>query len=119
MREQRRGICEESDVIIAVMGMDATLEGEQGDTGNEYGCGDKPDLRLPGIQHDILRIAKEYQKPVILVVLCGSATALTWEQENGVAEYIAEGYEISIGGSQPDARSCALTGRKPQLLQIY
>lgn len=271
-----RGICEESDVIIAVMGMDATLEGEQGDTGNEYGCGDKPDLRLPGIQHDILRIVKEYQKPVILVVLCGSATALTWEQEhldaivqgwypgaqggkaiadilfgeanpqgklpvtfyrtteelpdfedysmkgrtyrymkqealypfgyglsyttfdysnaafvgapdirqgveirvtvkntgamdgtetvqayvkakredapnaqlkgirkvdlkageektltmklppeafwlfdeNGVAEYIAEGYEISIGGSQPDARSCALTGRNPQLLQI-
>ena len=77
-----RGICEESDVIIAVMGMDATLEGEQGDTGNEYGCGDKPDLRLPGIQHDILKIAKEYGKPVILVVLCGSATALTWEQEH-------------------------------------
>jgi len=77
-----RGICEESDVVIAVMGMDATLEGEQGDTGNEYGCGDKPDLRLPGIQHDILKIAKEYGKPVILVVLCGSATALTWEQEH-------------------------------------
>ncbi len=77
-----RGICAESDVIIAVMGMDATLEGEQGDTGNEYGCGDKPDLRLPGIQHDILRIAKESGKPVILVVLCGSATALTWEQEH-------------------------------------
>ncbi len=77
-----RGICEESDVIIAVMGMDATLEGEEGDTSNEYGGGDKPDLRLPGIQHDILRIAKEYGKPVILIVLCGSATALTWEQEH-------------------------------------
>lgn len=77
-----RGICEESDVVIAVMGLDATLEGEQGDTGNEYGCGDKPDLRLPGIQHDILKLAKESGKPVILVVLCGSATALTWEQEH-------------------------------------
>ncbi len=77
-----RGVCEESDVIIAVMGMDATLEGEEGDTGNEYGSGDKPNLRLPGIQHDILKVASEYGKPVILVVLCGSATALTWEQEH-------------------------------------
>ena len=77
-----RGVCEESDVIIAVMGMDATLEGEEGDTGNEYGSGDKPNLRLPGIQHDILKIASEYGKPVVLVVLCGSATALTWEQEH-------------------------------------
>ena len=77
-----RGVCEESDVIIAVMGMDATLEGEEGDTGNEYGSGDKPNLRLPGLQHDILKVAKEYGKPVILIVLCGSATALTWEQDN-------------------------------------
>jgi beta-glucosidase len=77
-----RGVCSESDVIIAVMGMDATLEGEEGDTGNEYGSGDKPNLRLPGLQHDILKVAKEYGKPVILVVLCGSATALTWEQDN-------------------------------------
>lgn len=77
-----RGVCEESDVIIAVMGMDSTLEGEEGDTGNEYGSGDKPNLRLPGIQHDILKIAGEYGKPVILIVLCGSATALTWEQEH-------------------------------------
>ncbi|MBO5031041.1 MAG: glycoside hydrolase family 3 C-terminal domain-containing protein [Lachnospiraceae bacterium] len=77
-----RGVCEASDVIVAVMGMDATLEGEEGDTGNEYGSGDKPNLRLPGLQHDILKAAKEYGKPVILVVLCGSATALTWEQEH-------------------------------------
>ena len=77
-----RGICRESDVIVAVMGMDATLEGEQGDAGNEYGSGDKPNLKLPGIQHDILKIAKEYNKPVILVVLSGSAVALTWEQEH-------------------------------------
>lgn len=93
-----RGICEESDVIIAVMGMDATLEGEQGDTGNEYGCGDKPDLRLPGIQHDILKIAKEYGKPVILVVLCGSATALTWEQEH--LDAIVQGWYSGAQGGK-------------------
>lgn len=75
-------ICAESDVVIAVMGLDATLEGEEGDTGNEYGSGDKPNLRLPGLQHDILKAAKESGKPVILVLLSGSAMAIKWEEEN-------------------------------------
>lgn len=39
-----RAVCEASDVVIAVVGLDATLEGEEGDTGNEYGSGDKPNL---------------------------------------------------------------------------
>lgn len=38
--------------------------------------------------------------------------------EDGVAEYASEGYEISIGGSQPDARSCELMGRKPVVLTL-
>lgn len=76
-----RGVCEESDVIIAVMGLDATLEGEEGDAGNEYGSGDKPNLMLPGLQHDILKVAKESNKPVILVLLSGSAMSIAWEEE--------------------------------------
>ena len=68
--------------MVAVMGLDASLEGEEGDTGNEYGSGDKPNLRLPGLQHNILKLAKESGKPVILVLLTGSAMAVTWEDEN-------------------------------------
>lgn len=75
-------ICRESDVVIAVMGLDGTLEGEEGDTGSDYGMGDKPYLDLPGIQHDILKIAKESGKPVILVNMTGSAMTLNWEEEN-------------------------------------
>lgn len=77
-----RSVCEASDVIIAVMGLDATLEGEEGDTGNEYGSGDKPNLKLPGLQHDIIKVAKESGKPVIHLVLSGSAMAIGWEEEN-------------------------------------
>lgn len=77
-----RGVCEASDVVIAVMGLDASLEGEEGDTGNEYGSGDKPNLCLPGLQHDVLRAAKESGKPVILVLLAGSAMAVNWEEEH-------------------------------------
>ena len=77
-----RAVCEESDVVIAVMGLDATLEGEEGDVGNEYGSGDKPDLKLPGLQHQMIRIAKESGKPVILILLTGSAMAVSWEEQH-------------------------------------
>lgn len=97
-----RGICRESDVIIAVMGLDASLEGEEGDTGNEYGSGDKPNLKLPGLQHDILKLAKESGKPVVLVLLTGSAMAVTWEDEN--LDAIVQGWYPGAQGGTAIAR---------------
>ncbi len=97
-----RGVCRESDVIIAVMGLDASLEGEEGDTGNEYGSGDKPNLNLPGLQHEILKIAKESGKPVILVLLTGSAMAVTWEDEH--LDAILQGWYPGAQGGAAIAR---------------
>lgn len=92
-----RGVCEASDVIIACMGLDATIEGEQGDAGNEYGSGDKPNLNLPGLQNEVLQIIAEYKKPSILILLDGSAIALDWASENMSA--IIEGwYPGALGG---------------------
>ncbi len=97
-----RGVCRESDVIIAVMGLDASLEGEEGDTGNEYGSGDKPNLNLPGLQHEILKIAKESGKPVILVLLTGSSMAVTWEDEH--LDAILQGWYPGAQGGAAIAR---------------
>ena len=108
-----RAVCEASDVVIAVVGLDATLEGEEGDTGNEYGSGDKPNLNLPGLQPDIIRIAKESGKPVIVVLLAGSAMALSWEDEH--VDAILDGFypgaqggaaiaEILFGGTNPEGK---------------
>ena len=74
-----KAVCEASDVVVAVMGLDADIEGEQGDAGNEFASGDKPDLNFPGLQPEVLRIAAESGKPVILVSLTGSAMAFAWE----------------------------------------
>ena len=108
-----RAVCEASDVVIAVVGLEATLEGEEGDTGNEYGSGDKPNLNLPGLQPDIIRIAKESGKPVIVVLLAGSAMALSWEDEH--VDAILDGFypgaqggaaiaEILFGGANPEGK---------------
>ncbi len=90
-----RGVCRESDVIIACMGLDANLEGEEGDEGNAYSGGDKPDLRLPGNQEEVLRVIAESGKPVILVLLTGSAMAI---------DFAAEKFEAILQGWYPGAQ---------------
>lgn len=90
-------ICSLSDVVVAVLGLDAGLEGEEGDTGNEYASGDKPDLKLPGLQSKILELCKESNKPVVLVVLSGSALDLSWAEDN-VAAIVQGWYPGAEGG---------------------
>ena len=77
-----RAVAKMSDVIIAVMGLDPGLEGEEGDEGNEFASGDKPNLALPGLQEEILKELAASGKPVVLVLLSGSALAIPWADEN-------------------------------------
>ena len=92
-----KGVCEASDVVVLCLGLDASLEGEEGDTGNEYGSGDKPNLNLPGRQQEILEIAYASGKPVILVLLTGSAMAVKWADEH-VPAIIQGWYPGAQGG---------------------
>ena len=71
-----RAVIDQSDVVIACLGLDSGLEGEEGDQGNAYASGDKQNLSLPGKQTDVLRILAECKKPVILLLLSGSALIL-------------------------------------------
>ena len=38
-------VAKHSDVVILCVGLDETLEGEEGDTGNSYASGDKADFQ--------------------------------------------------------------------------
>lgn len=77
-----KAVCDASDVVIAVMGLDAGLEGEEGDAGNQFASGDRLDLNYPEVQETVLQTAYASGKPVILVSMTGSAMALTWEAEH-------------------------------------
>lgn len=70
---------ENADVIIACVGLDATLEGEEGDTGNEFSSGDKNDLRLPESQRILLEKLKSTGKP--LVILCATGSSVNVETD--------------------------------------
>lgn len=100
---EARAVAEMSDVVIAVMGLDPGLEGEEGDQGNEFASGDKPNLKLPGIQEDILKALCESGKPVVLVLLSGSALAITWADENIPA--IVQGWYPGAQGGRAIAQT--------------
>ena len=88
-----------SDAIVICLGLDADIEGEQGDTGNEYSSGDKNHLDLPGRQQHLLEevVNAAQGKPVILVCMSGSALAITWADEN-VNGIIQSFYPGAMGG---------------------
>ena len=64
---------ENADVVVACVGLDASIEGEQGDAGNEYGSGDKTDLMLPLSQRTLLEKLMSTGKPLVVVCAAGSA----------------------------------------------
>lgn len=96
-RSEVEEICNLSDVVIAVMGLDGTLEGEEGDAYNGFASGDKLDLNLPGLQQPILEQICASGKPVILVLLSGSALAVNWAQEH-VPAIVQAWYPGALGG---------------------
>ncbi len=96
-------ICELSDVVVLCLGLDSGLEGEEGDQGNQYASGDKPNLKLPGLQEEVLRIAVASGKPVVLVVLSGSALDLSYADEKVPA--IIQGWYPGAEGGRAIARA--------------
>ena len=64
---------EAADVTIACLGLDAGLEGEEGDTGNEYFSGDKKDLLIPETQRHLLDTLQRSARKLITVISAGSS----------------------------------------------
>ena len=66
-------VAEHSDLVIVCVGLDATIEGEEGDTGNAFAAGDKMDLYLPRSQRTLVEKVLALNKPTVIVVAAGSA----------------------------------------------
>lgn len=78
-------VAEHSDVTVVVVGLDESLEGEEMDTGNHVGSGDKADLSLPKVQQELIEAVAETGKPFIVVLMAGSAMDLNFAQEHANA----------------------------------
>ncbi|MDR1646372.1 MAG: glycoside hydrolase family 3 C-terminal domain-containing protein [Tannerellaceae bacterium] len=74
---------QDADVIIFAGGISAKVEGEEmGVLIDGFRRGDRTNIELPAVQKDLLRELQATGKPVIFVLMTGSAIGLEWESEN-------------------------------------
>ena len=64
------------DVTVAAIGINAQIEGEEGDAIASKSQGDRVDINLPQCQIDFMKKLKENGKPLIAIVSGGSPLAL-------------------------------------------
>jgi len=72
-----------ADAIVFIGGISPSLEGEEMPVNvSGFNKGDRTSIALPEVQTEAMKVLKATGKPVIFVMLTGSALAVKWEDEN-------------------------------------
>ncbi len=83
LKKDALAIAAKADAVILCMGITPRMEGEEMDIKIDgFRGGDRTKLALPAIQQDLIRSIHALGKPVVLVLLNGSALAVNWEDEH-------------------------------------
>lgn len=108
-------VAEHSDVVILCVGLDETLEGEEMDTGNNVGSGDKEDLQLPKPQRELIDRVLAVGRPTVVVLMSGSAIDLSAAEKKAAA--ILQAWYPGAGGGKAIADLlfgiCSPSGKLP------
>jgi beta-glucosidase len=83
MKDSALQIARQADAVILCMGLSPRLEGEELKLNLPgFKGGDRTTLDLPAEQEDLIRAVAATGKPVILVLLNGSAVSVNWEDQH-------------------------------------
>lgn len=83
LKDEALAVAGRADVVVMMLGLSPRLEGEEMTVEVPgFKGGDRVDLGLPREQEELLRAIVATKKPVVLVLLSGSAVAATWAAEN-------------------------------------
>jgi beta-glucosidase len=105
-----------ADVVIAVVGITADLEGEEMNVQIEgFQGGDRTSLDLPKEEESLLEAVKATGKPLIVVLMNGSALSVNWANEhaNAILEAWYSGEEGGTAIAQTLAGVSNPSGRLP------
>jgi len=73
----------DADVIIFAGGISPQLEGEEMPVNAPgFNGGDRTSILLPAVQTELMKTLKSTGKPVVFIMMTGSAIAIPWENEN-------------------------------------
>jgi beta-glucosidase len=79
----------QADVVIAVVGITAQLEGEEGSNRGPlpegFRGGDRTSIDLPKDEESLIEAIKATGKPLVVVLMNGSALAVNWASQNANA----------------------------------
>jgi beta-glucosidase len=88
----------QADAVVMVLGLSPRLEGEEMSVPVEgFQGGDRVELNIPRAQQDLMERVVAAGKPVVLVLMNGSAVAVNWAQEH-VPAIIEAWYPGQAGG---------------------
>ena len=86
LRDEAVNASKNSDVIIALVGLSPSLEGEEMPVKLDgFSGGDRTAIDLPADQEELLKALAGTGKPLIVVLQSGSALAVNWASENADA----------------------------------
>jgi beta-glucosidase len=89
LAEARQAV-EGADAVVAFVGLSPDLEGEELKVDVPgFNGGDRTDIGLPATQRHLLEAVGASGKPVIVVLMSGSAVAMTWAKEHADAILVA------------------------------
>jgi beta-glucosidase len=75
-----------ADVVVAVVGITSQLEGEEMKVNEEgFKGGDRTSLNLPKPEEDLLKAVAATGKPLVVVLMNGSALGVNWANEHANA----------------------------------
>jgi len=83
LRDEAISKARQADVVIMCLGLSPLVEGEEMDVPFEgFRGGDRTDIALPTPQEALLKEIQAIGKPVVLVLLNGSALAVNWANDH-------------------------------------
>ena len=87
LRQEAVRVAQRADVVVAFIGLSPDLEGEEngGMHVEGFSGGDRTDVALPRVQQDLLEALGATGKPIVAVLMNGSAVAATWAAQNAHA----------------------------------
>src|SRR5580658_8506497 len=86
LRDEAVAAAKQSDVVIAFVGLSPSLEGEQMPVHLDgFSGGDRTKIGLPQLQEDLLQAVAGTGKPLVVVLMNGSALAVPWANEHASA----------------------------------
>ncbi|HEX4321123.1 MAG TPA: glycoside hydrolase family 3 C-terminal domain-containing protein [Acidobacteriaceae bacterium] len=96
----------QSDVVVAFVGLSPQLEGEEMPIKIDgFAGGDRTKIVLPAAQRNLLEAVAATGKPVVVVLMSGSAVAMPWAREHAAA--LIEAWYPGVEGGTAIARTLA------------